>query len=241
MCSRKVVFLVGAILLSLHFVSPTNCSAQSSSEKDQGIFSEERISLGIETGPRAAAFWGSDAKPDGVQKIESRTTFGIGLRMTYEATSRWSIISGVQYRGYGQRFMGVSEGALRELTLEIGQLRIPANARFRVANFEIGGRRFAQTFSAGPYVSIRVRSDQYSQVSGEEQEDVSPVDFRRVMWGGQLGAGLQTELWRGELGVRGSYEFGLRSVSSDGLDLKDQGLGVSVFYSMRLTEILFAI
>jgi len=76
---------------------------------------------------------------------------------------------------------------------------------------------------------VKLNSNQYILQNGEEEE-TTLVDTRSILWGGRLGARLRSSLPIGTVGVGVNYALGLRNVSSDGLDLKNQSLGISLTY-----------
>lgn len=210
-------------------LNPTDSQAQPSEAESEGIFSLDRVTFSVNVGADAAAFRGSDAKPDGVQRIESRTVPSVGVMTRYEVTSRWSLRSGLRYQGNGHRLITVDEGTRVEGIVNLNQLQVPLSAEFQTASFRVRGQQFIQSVSAGPYASVKLNSNQYILQNGEEEE-TTLVDTRSILWGGRLGARLRSSLPIGTVGVGVNYALGLRNVSSDGLDLKNQSLGISLTY-----------
>jgi len=226
---HRSAFSCTLVLFLCASLSVGNCHAQSPEVENKGIFSLDRTTFSANVGADAAAFRGSDAKPDGVQRIESRTVPSVGVMARYEVTSRWSLRSGLRYQGNGHRFITVNEGTRIEGVVDLNQLQVPLSVELQTVSFRFRGQQFTQSVSAGPYASVKLSSNQYILQDGNEEE-TTLVDTRSILWGGRLGARLRSSLPIGTVGVGVNYALGLRNVSSDGLDLKNQSLGISLTY-----------
>jgi len=177
-----------------------------------------QIRIGVKAGLNLANINGKDA---GSPKINP--SYNVGGFAEFGVTDNFALEAGLALSGKGAKETEEN----MTVTLSPLYLEIPINANLKI---DLGAAKLL--IFAGPYVGIgvggKIKAEEGSQSASQDitygSDDASML--KRIDVGLNFGAGIEIS----KIQIRAQYGLGLTNIASDGSDVKNAVIGISVGY-----------